>query len=599
LGHGTTCEFAGRQPARDVRLGRYVFKPAGTRDELEQLHRLNHATFVREVPQHAARDDGRLVDKFHDRNLYFVALEGPRVVGMLALHDQPPFSIADKLADASVLQRLGARPLEVRLLAIEPGHRHGAVFAGLGLCVLRHAQRGGYSHLLISGVFKRLRMYERIGFRAIGPAAGSGDARFVPMATPVGELPAHILADLSRIERWADASRDMSQDPPRETLRAAEFTTEHGAEHSTERGAEPAAVVSLTPGHSQLAPEVLAALSLPGIDHRSDAFAALHAGIRAQLAELAGAAPPALFCGSGTLANDVVAATLAADRRLHRGLVLVNGEFGRRLSVQATRAGLRHEVLAWEWGRPWDLAEIARALDARHRPDWVWAVHLESSTGMLNDLAPLCAAARGRGVRVCVDAISSLGAVPLDLAGVHLATGVASKALGGVAGLSLVYAAPHALDGVDTSRVPTYLDLGATLACDGPRFTLSSNLLRVLDAALRPYADDAARRRRFAESARLGRFVRAQLRTLGLTPLVPEEHASPVITSFPPPPHVPAEELLARCRAAGFGLGGSSGYLRARGWLQIATMGHVLPSDAQRLFALLGVWSAEWAARNS
>jgi aspartate aminotransferase-like enzyme len=546
--------------AAALRLGRYTFRQAATSDEFEQLHRLNHATFVREVHQHADSGDGRLVDKFHGRNTYFIALEGRRVVGMLAVHDRPPFSVADKLADPSVLDRLGARPLEVRLLAVEPRHRHGAVFAGLGLAVIRHAQRHGYSHMLISGVAERLRMYEHTGFRALGPAVSRGGASFVPMVAPLDALPGNILEDAAHLERRATAR---AADPP---------------------------VLSLTPGHSPLAPGVLAALGRPGLDHRSEAFAALHAEVRGQLAALAGGLEAALFCGSGTLANDVVAATLAADRRMRRGLVLVNGEFGRRLSAQATRLGLRHEVLEWAWGRPWERSAIERALDGSAGIDWIWAVHLESSTGMLNDIAALRELAAQRGVRVCLDCISSLGAVPLDLRGVHLATGVASKSLGGVAGLSLVHAAPDALDGVDSARTPTYLDLGAALAAQGPRFTLASNLLRALAAALEPYADDAGRHARHAHYARLGRRVRAGLRALGLQPVAPEREASPVITTFAPPPHVDPGELLAFCRAAGFGLGGGSAYLRARGWLQIATMGAVQAQDVERLFVRLGEW---------
>ena len=566
LDSSTIHGLNGLRSAGTLRLGRYEFKAAETPAEHEQLHRLNYETFVREVAQHDDTGDGRLVDKFHDKSLYFVALDGSRVVGMLSVHDRAPFSIADKLADPAALERLGPRPLEVRLLAVEPRHRHGAVFAGLGLAVLRHAQRRGYSHMLISGVAERLRLYERMGFRPLGPAVKQGEARFVPMVAFVQGLPEQILDDAVRVERKSAAPAG----PP---------------------------LLSLTPGHSQLAPAILAELARPGIDHRSDEFSALHAELRGALATLVGGVPPALYCGSGTLANDVVAATLAADRRLQRGLVLVNGEFGRRLADQASRFGLAHRALSWAWGRPWTRADVERALDARPRPDWIWAVHLESSTGVLNDIGALQRLARERSVRVCLDCISSLGAVPLDLNGVHLATGVANKSLGGVAGLSLVYAAPDALEGVDRARVPTYLDLASTLETTGPRFTLSSNLLRALAAALAPYADDASRRRRYAHYDQLGRFVRARLRELGLPPVATEEHASPVITSFAPPPGIPASDLLAHCREWGFGLGGGSRYLQDRGWLQLATMGHVRTADVERLFSALRDWMTARARR--
>ena len=79
--------------------GGYVFKRAETNEEFEQIHRLNYRTFVAEIPQHRDPGTGRLVDKFHDKNGYFVALDCGRVIGMISVHDQPPFSVADRLSD--------------------------------------------------------------------------------------------------------------------------------------------------------------------------------------------------------------------------------------------------------------------------------------------------------------------------------------------------------------------------------------------------------------------------------------------------------------------------------------------------------------------
>jgi len=551
----------GQEADGAIRLGRYVFKPASTPGEHEQLHRLNYLTFVRELPQHADNGQRALVDKFHEKNLYFVALDGARIVGMLSVHDRPPFSIADKLADPTVLEQLGPRPLEVRLLAVEPRHRHGPVFGGLGYVVLRHAQRHGYSHLLISGVADRIRMYERIGFRALGPAVQDGAAWFVPMVAHVTAMPEHIEVSAGRIERRAGGARR---------------------------------VVSMTPGQAQVSPRVAAALALPPIDHRSAEFTELFQQVRGQLGALAGGLvgnlQTAIFCGSGTLANDVVAVTLAADRRLRRGLVLVNGEFGRRLLRQARRAGMQPASLEWAWGRPWDLERVEELLEDDGRIDWVWAVHLESSTGLLNDVPGLQRLCSSRGVAVCVDAISSLGAVPTDLSGCRLATGVANKSLGGVAGLSMVFASPRAIEGVASNSVPSYLDLAETLRTPGPRFTLPSTLLFALSAALQEYDGPAACARRYRNYDRLGRFVRRQLEGQGIEPLVGEPLCCPVITSFLPPDGLSCEDVLEHARSWGFGLGGGSPYLRERGWLQIATMGDVQVADCARLFEKLGTW---------
>ena len=171
-------------------VGSYVFKQADSAAEFEQIHALNYATFVREIPQHDDPGDGRLVDKFHDKNLYFVALRGERVVGMLSLHDQPPFSIAGRLPDPTILSGPGIRPLEVRLLAVLPEERASTVFGGLAWSVLQFVRQSGHTHLFISGFEDRLSLYESLGFEAIGPPVGSAEARFVPMCLPVSRMEA-------------------------------------------------------------------------------------------------------------------------------------------------------------------------------------------------------------------------------------------------------------------------------------------------------------------------------------------------------------------------------------------------------------------------
>ena len=92
--------------------------------------------------------------------------------------------------------------------------------------------------------------------------------------------------------------------------------------------------------------------------------------------------------------------------------VLVNGEFGARLARQAARWNLSANIVEWPWGVPWDLDRIAAQLGGAQ---WIWGVHLETSTGMVNDIAGLIALARSRGVRVALDCISSLGAVPVQI----------------------------------------------------------------------------------------------------------------------------------------------------------------------------------------
>src|SRR5262249_34957583 len=136
--------------------------------------------------------EGHLIDKFHEKNTYFIVLQEGRVIGMVSVHDQPPFSVADRLSDPEILQRPGTKPLEVRLLAVEPGKRNSTLFFGLIWLLYEHAQAHGHTHLFISGITDRVPLYKRIGFEALGPAVPSGGASFVPMVLKVGQLPARM-----------------------------------------------------------------------------------------------------------------------------------------------------------------------------------------------------------------------------------------------------------------------------------------------------------------------------------------------------------------------------------------------------------------------
>jgi aspartate aminotransferase-like enzyme len=483
---------------------------------------------------------------------------------MISIHDQPPFSVAERLSDPSILQHSNSKPLEVRLLAIEPEKRGTTVVIGLMWCVYDYSCTHGYTHLYISAFADRLPLYQQLGFEALGPAVHSGTAQFVPMVvTP------------SKIAEKKHRTVQMWQRYLRRSI-AKKSTVES---------------LCLLPGPVAIPPAVHKAFRRPPIYHRGPEFIQLFEEVRTTLGQLVGGRGVAIFNGSGTLANEMVAATLAADpdershsRKATQGIMLVNGEFGHRLARQATRFGLNPRVLTWPWGRQWDLAEVEAALRDEPANSWVWGVHQESSTGVLNDLPGLVQVARRRGIRVCADCISSLGAVPLDLTGVYLATGASGKSLGSYAGVSIVFADAATLDGFDMSKTPTYLDLPSSLATRGPRFTFPSPTLVALDAALSDYSTPHSAQIRYGHYAELGAYVREQLRSLGIEPLADESCAAPVITTFAPVGDETSEAFVARCLDWGFFIGGQSGYLADRRLVQIATMGDISREDCAPLF---------------
>ncbi len=182
-------------------LGGYSFRLAQLPEEEDQILQLLHRTFVLEVRQDADTGTGRLIDKFHDKNTYIVAVHQCRICGVVAVHDQPPFSAGSALNDKGILERLCPKLLEARRFSVEPAERSGLVFPGLIWSVYEYARRGDYRYIVISGLLERQGMYEKLGFRPLGPAVRKGEAYFVPMLVDLRSLPERVRRDR---DRWQE-----------------------------------------------------------------------------------------------------------------------------------------------------------------------------------------------------------------------------------------------------------------------------------------------------------------------------------------------------------------------------------------------------------
>ncbi len=157
------------------------FKVADRPCELEQVHALNYRAFVEEIPQHPPDAERRRVDPFHGENIYLVALDGDRLVGMLCARDRRPFSLDRKLADLDAWLPAHRRLVELRLLVIERAYRHKQVLVGLlGLGTELRAATG-WDLAVISATTRQTRLYAHIGCEPFGPLVGTPTALFQPM----------------------------------------------------------------------------------------------------------------------------------------------------------------------------------------------------------------------------------------------------------------------------------------------------------------------------------------------------------------------------------------------------------------------------------
>jgi hypothetical protein len=167
--HDRSAESPGSYDSHELfRIGSYRFSLVNQPETIEQIHRLLYRTFVVEIGQYPDSGTGRHIDKFHHKNTYLVAMRDGVVKGMLAVHDQPPFSVADAMTCKEVLERLRPKLLEVRLLAVEMEDRGRQILAGFMWALHQYTVRKGYRYLTISGLVERQKMYLRCGFRPLG-----------------------------------------------------------------------------------------------------------------------------------------------------------------------------------------------------------------------------------------------------------------------------------------------------------------------------------------------------------------------------------------------------------------------------------------------
>jgi aspartate aminotransferase-like enzyme len=501
-----------------------IYKIATDRREFELIHQLNYRTFVEEIPQHASNPEGRLADRFHDENTYVISLSGRELVGMIALRDRRPFSLDLKLDDLDAyLPQRYKNPLEIRLLAVDPRYRNTTVLLDLMLRCVDLAKSRAYDIGLISGTTRQLKLYEHLGFRPFGPLVGTSDAMFQPMYLTWEALEKRV-GDLLRRSRAQQTG-------------------------------------NFLPGPVALSKSVREAVTRDPISHRSVEFEALYGRVKMRLKSLTGAEDVAVLQGSGTLANDVIGAQLSLLGG--HGLVLANGEFGGRLVNHAER---------FELGKAFNFAKLDRLI-AADPVSWLWAVHCETSTGGLNDIAALKCLSKRHGFKLCMDCVSSIGAVEVDLTGVHLASGASGKALGALPGLCFVF-----IGGLIPTqhRLPRYLDISLYLA--GVPFTMSSNLLAALESAL-----DQAGNERYQRIAGAARRFREQMAEGGLEIVGDTSVASPHVMTIALPKNIDSSALARELTDRGLLVAYASDYLHQRNWIQVCLMSEFTTSSLDRL----------------
>lgn len=299
-----------------------------------------------------------------------------------------------------------------------------------------------------------------------------------------------------------------------------------------------------------------------------------------------------LLQGSGTFGVESVFASCVP--REGKVAVLSNGAYGERMTLMLQALRIDHAILRTQEDVPSDPAALDRLLASDPAITHVAAVHCETTTGILNDIAAIGAVAHRHQRRYIVDAMSSFAAYAIDFNACHIdfLISSANKCLEGVPGFSFVIGKrAQFLVPEGTSRSLS-LDLGSQLRGFEKnaqfRYTPPTHSILAFEQALNEYdAEGGVAGRSERYRANHATLV-AGMRRLGLAPYLSPTVQSHIITSFrfPEHPQFTFDNFYRRVAGKGFIL--YPGKISQADTFRIGNIGRLFPADMRQVLYAIG-----------
>lgn len=298
----------------------------------------------------------------------------------------------------------------------------------------------------------------------------------------------------------------------------------------------------LTPGPVTTSRGVKVAM-LADWGSRDGEFTSLVKKIRRELLRLAGCNDNydcVIMQGSGTFAMEAALGSLAPRKR-KKTLVLANGAYGERAAKILEKLDRPFERISLSDTTPLQPSHFTHVLDADSSLTHVWLVHCETTSGIVNPLGDLAREVKSRGRLLMVDAMSSFGALDINMPrdGIDVLISSANKCIEGVPGFSFVILKKDLLvacEGNSHSIVMDLFEQWRTMEETGQfRFTPPTHALVAFQQALMELEEEGG------PSARLKRYKHnadtliSGLTKLGLVPLLTATEVSPVVQTFMTP----------------------------------------------------------------
>ncbi|MFZ0323113.1 MAG: 2-aminoethylphosphonate--pyruvate transaminase [Actinomycetes bacterium] len=337
----------------------------------------------------------------------------------------------------------------------------------------------------------------------------------------------------------------------------------------------------LTPGPLTTSRAVKAAM-LADWGSRDVEFRRVVADIRKGLLDLAGADESyecVIMQGSGTFAIEAALGSFCpkADGKT---LVVANGAYGDRAAAILTRLGRPVTKIDKGDSAAPTLEDVVVALDADPTITHVWIIHCETTSGIVNPIDHIALAVKARGKAYMVDAMSSFGALPLDMRdGIDVMVSSSNKCIEGVPGFSYVVAKRDMLvasKGMSHSVVLDLYEQWKGLEANGQfRFTPPTHALVAFHQAMKEHAEEGGVSARGSRYRRNAQILIKGMREMGFSTLLPDEEAGPIIQTFltPRDKNFDFEQFYEELRRRGFAI--YPGKLTKRPSFRIGTIGKV------------------------
>ncbi len=301
----------------------------------------------------------------------------------------------------------------------------------------------------------------------------------------------------------------------------------------------------LTPGPLTTSSSVKLAM-LADWGSRDIEFRQLVGDIRSQLVTMSGAGDDyecVLMQGSGTFAIEAGLGAFCPKGRTKKTLVVINGAYGHRAVKILQHINRPVTTLEFDEETPVDTAKVEAALKADLDIEVVFIVHCETTTGVINPLKELCQTCKSHGKTVYVDAMSSFGALELNMKeyGIDIMVSSANKCIEGVPGFGYVICSRELLENSKGKAHSVSLDLYDQWAAMEKtaqfRFTPPTHALVAFHQALREHAKEGgvvARGKRYQKNCDT---LLTAMRKLGFVTLLDDNVSGPIIQTFLSPAH--------------------------------------------------------------